>query len=384
MADRILELPNTGLQGYFDAALNDPGVVSLGVGEPDFQTPEFISDAAVASLNHGTTKYTLLRGMPALRAAVARHLKKLYDLSYDPNKEILVTVGSSEGLHAALTALINPGDEVLVLQPSYLSYVPLLRLTGGMPIAVPLRAENRFQPVAQEIKEAITPRTRAIMLNYPNNPTGAVLDHEGGLEVANLAQRHDLIVISDEIYDRFVYRGNHLSVATLSGMRERTLLLGGFSKAYAMTGWRVGYAAGPAELIGAMLQVHQYTVMCAPAMAQVAALYAIEAGEGWVDQMRLEYDRRRRLMVTALHTLGLECCEPQGAFFVFPSVRKFGLSDPVFAQRLLTEERVLVLPGSSFGAAGSGFIRCSYSASPQIVGEALARMARFIVRLGSR
>jgi len=383
IAARIIELPQTGLRGYFDLALNQPDVISLGVGEPDFVTPESISEAGVASLKHGATKYTLLPGIPELRAAVAWHLERLYGVSYNPNEEVLITVGTSEGMHAALTVLINPGDEVLVLQPAYLSYVPLVSLAGGTPVAVPVRVENRFQVTAREIEEAITPRTKAIMLNYPNNPTGAVLERATAIEVAEVIRRHGMVVISDEVYDRLVYGVEHLCAASLSGMKERTLLLGGFSKAYAMTGWRVGYAAGPAPLIEAMLTVHQYMVMCAPAMAQMAALYALERGEELVEGMRREYDRRRRLLVEGLNNLSLDCCEPQGAFFAFPSVRKTGLSDPEFVQRLLAEEKVVVLPGSSFGAAGAGFIRCSYAVSPEVLGEALARMERFLTRLRS-
>jgi aminotransferase len=383
IAARIIELPQTGLRGYFDLVLGQPDVISLGVGEPDFVTPESISEAAITSLRHGATKYTLLPGIPELRAAVARHLERLYGVCYNPNDEVLITVGTSEGMHAALTVLINPGDEVLVLEPAYLSYVPLVSLAGGRPVAVPIRVENRFQVSSREIEEAVTPRTKAIILNYPNNPTGAVLERSTVIELAEVIRRHGMVVISDEVYDRLVYGVKHLCVPSFSGMKERTLLLGGFSKAYAMTGWRVGYAAGPAELIEAMLTVHQYMVMCAPAMAQVAALYALERGEDLVQRMRSEYNRRRHVLVEGLNNLGLDCCEPQGAFFAFPSVRNTGLSDWEFAQRLLNEVRVVVLPGSSFGASGVGFIRCSYSVSPEVLTEALARMASFLKRLRS-
>jgi aminotransferase len=383
IAARITELPETGLRGYFDLALSQPDVISLGIGEPDCATPESISEAAVASLRRGATKYTLLPGIPELRAAVAQHLERLYGVSYNPNEEILITAGASEGMHAALTALVDPGDEVLVPQPAYLSYVPLVSLAGGTPVAVPLRVENRFQVTARGIEEAITPRTKAILINYPNNPTGAVLEPSAAIAVAEVIQRHGIVVISDEVYDRFVYGVKHLCVPSLSGMMERSVLLGGLSKAYAMTGWRVGYAAGPAEVIQAMLTVHQYMVMCAPAMAQMAALYALEQGEELVERMRCEYDRRRRLLVEGLNNLGLDCREPQGAFFAFPSVRKTGLGDREFAQRLLAEEKVVVLPGSSFGAAGAGFVRCSYSVSQEVIREALARMERFQTRLGT-
>jgi aminotransferase len=384
IAARITQLPPTGMRRYFDLALNQPDVISLGVGEPDFVTPESICEAGVASLKRGATKYTLLPGIPELRAAVSRHLKRLYGVSYDQNEEVLITVGTSEGMHAALTVLINPGDEVLVPEPAYLSYVPLVRLAGGTPVSIPVYVENRFQLTAGAIEETITARTKAIVLNYPNNPTGAVLERGAAIEVANTIRRHGLVVISDEVYDRLVYCVEHICIASLEGMKERTVLLGGFSKAYAMTGWRVGYAAGPAELIQAMLSVHQYTVMCAPAMAQIAALYALEYCEELVESMRAEYDRRRRLLVEGLHNLGLDCCEPQGAFFAFPSVRKTGLNDREFAERLLTEHRVVVLPGSIFGAAGAGFVRCSYSVSLQILEEALIRIARFLAQLNDR
>jgi aminotransferase len=383
IADRITQLPQTSMHRYFNLGLNQPDVISLAVGEPDFVTPESICEAGVASLKRGATKYTLLPGIPELRAAVSRHLERLYGVSYEQNEEVLITVGTSEGMHAALTVLVNPGDEVLVPEPAYLSYVPLVRLAGGTPVSVPVCVENRFQVTARAIEKTITAHTKAIGLNYPNNPTGAVLERATAIEVADTLRRYGLVVISDEVYDRLVYCVKRVCMASLGGMKERTVLLGGFSKAYAMTGWRVEYAAGPAELIQAMLSVHQYTVMCAPAMAQIAALYALEQGEELVESMRTEYDRRRRFLVEGLHSLGLDCCKPQGAFFAFPSVRKTGLHNREFAERLLTEHRVLVLPGSIFGAAGEGFVRCSYSVSPQILEEALIRIKRFLAQLSS-
>jgi aminotransferase len=381
LADRVIQMPRTGMRRFFELALNHRDVVSLGIGEPDFVTPEPIREAAIASLRRGETGYTILSGIPELRAAVARHLERLYGVAYDPAKEILLTVGTSQGLHASLTVLLNPGDEVLVPQPNYLCYVPTISLAGGTPVAVPVRAENRFQVAAAAVESAITPQTKAIVLNYPNNPTGAVLERAVAEELAGVVRRHDLLLLSDEVYDRLTYGVEHVCLAGLDGMQERTLLLGGFSKAYAMTGWRLGYVAGHAELIEALIRVHQYMVMCPPVTAQRAALCALESGESNLEKMRLEFDRRRRQLHEGLLRLGLDCVEPRGAFYAFPSVKSTGLSGVEFAERLVEEERVVVIPGQIFGQGGGDFVRCSFSVSSSVISEALERMGRFLARL---
>ena len=381
LAQRLVHLPRTGMRRFFNLALNYRDVVSLGIGEPDFATPEPIREAGIASLRRGETGYTILSGIPELRAAVARHLERLYGVSYDPEGEILITVGTSEGLHAAMTVLVDPGDEVLVPQPTFLCYVPTVSLAGGTPVAVPMRAENRFQVQAEDIEAAITPRTKAIILNYPNNPTGAVLDRAKATEIADVLRRHHVTVLSDEVYDRLVYGVEHVCMASLDGLRDQTLVLGGFSKSYAMTGWRLGYAVGPRELIEAMTRVHQYMVMCPPVTAQRAAIFALEHCEEEVERMRRAFDRRRQLLIAGLKRIGLACVEPRGAFYALPSVQGTGLNGTEFAERLVEEERVVVVPGSLFGQGGDEFIRCSYSVSSAVIEEALTRMARFVARL---
>ncbi len=382
-ARRVGRLPRTGMQRFFALAAGGGDVLSLGVGEPDFPTPPAIVGAGVASLTRGQTGYTPTTGIPELRAAVARHLEERYGLAYDPEREILITVGVSQGIAAALGAVVDPGDEVIVPQPCFLSYLPAVMLAGGTPVTVATRAENRFQLTADELAAAATPRTRAVLLNYPNNPTGAVLQRTTAEALARVIDERDLVLISDEIYDRLVYEGEHLCLPTLAGLRRRTVLLGGFSKAYAMTGWRLGYAAAPAELMAAMIEVHQYTVMCPPTTAQWAALAAFGEAAAAVAAMRREYRARRRLLVDGLRRLGLACDPPGGAFYAFPSVAATGLSDRAFAEGLLAEERVLVLPGSEFGAAGAGFVRCSFATGRERLEEALARIGRFLGRLGA-
>ncbi|MEE8522289.1 MAG: aminotransferase class I/II-fold pyridoxal phosphate-dependent enzyme [Thermoanaerobaculia bacterium] len=369
------------MRRIFDLALNHSDVVSLGLGEPDSATPAAIVEAGVAALRRGDTGYTDVPGLGELRSAVARHLGRRYGVTYDPDTEIVITAGTTEGLFAALTVLLDPGDEVLIPQPSFLSYVPSVSLVGGNPVTVATRVEDRFEVAVTDLETALTGRTKLLLLNYPNNPTGAVLGRSAARRVAAFLKRHDLLLISDESYDRLVYGTEHVCMASVDGLRQRTLLLGGFSKAYAMTGWRLGYAAGPAELIAALLRAHQYMVMCAPSMAQQAALRALAEGEESVETMRRKYDRRRRLLVAGLDRLGLECCEPKGAFFAFPSVKNTGLSGEEFAERLVEEERVLVVPGTLFGEAGHDFVRCSYSASTATIEEALVRIERFVSRL---
>ncbi len=380
IAQRVAEIPPSGIRRFFDIAATMQDVISLGIGEPDFTTPAHIIEAGVEALRRGETHYTSNAGIFELREAIAENIARLYGVQYDPAKEIFVTVGVSEALYLALTALLNPGEEVIVPEPCFVAYVPEVVLAGGVPVRIPTWVENNFEVTAEEIERAITPRTKALLLGYPNNPTGAVMSRERLMAIARLAERYDLVVISDEIYDRLVYGVEHICFASLPGMRERTIVLQGMSKAYAMTGWRVGYAAGPAELIAPMLKIHQYTIMSAPTVAQIAALRALKYGEADVQYMREMYDRRRRLIVAGLNNLGLSCFEPKGAFYAFPSIQVTGLSSMEFSERLLMEERVAVVPGSAFGECGEGFVRCSYASSLENIEEALNRMARFVQR----
>jgi len=359
-----------------------PEVISLGIGEPDFVTPPHILEAGLRSLQRGETHYTSNSGTIELREAIAHHLQQRYGISYDPQTEILITVGVSEGLYLAINAFVNPGDEVIVPQPCFVAYTAEVILAGGEPVIIATRVEDRFQVMPADIEAAITPRTKAILLGYPNNPTGAVMSRENLLAVAEVARRHDLLVISDELYDRLVYGVEHVCVPALPGMWERTVLLGGFSKNYAMTGWRIGYAAAPAELLAPLRKIHQYTIMSAPTTAQAAALAALRDGDLCVQEMVAEYDRRRRLIVDGLNSIGMPCFEPQGAFYAFPSVAQSGMTDEEFAARLLEEEQVAVVPGSAFGAGGAGYVRCSYATAYGKIEQALERMARFVRRHG--
>jgi len=382
VAKKILAVPPSGIRRFFDIAATMEDVISLGIGEPDFTTPPAIVRAGIASLEAGETHYTSNSGIAELRVALADHLERLYGLRYDPDKELLVTVGVSEALYLAFAATIDHGDEVIVPQPCFVAYNPEVVLAGGIPVNVCTRAKDEFQVFAPDVEEALSPRTKAILLGYPNNPTGAVMTRDRLLDIAHLAEVHDLLVISDEIYDRLVYGVEHTCFATLPGMRERTILLGGFSKAYAMTGWRIGYAAAPAEILGAMRKVHQYTIMSAPTTAQFAALEALRSGEEAVQEMRARYDRRRRLIVDGLNSIGLTCFEPKGAFYAFPSIAATGMTDEAFSERLIREERVACVPGTAFGACGAGHVRCSYATSYEKIEQALERMARFARRHG--
>jgi len=375
-------VPPSGIRKFFDiiATMND--VISLGVGEPDFTTPMHIRQAGIRSLENGHTSYSSNAGMIELREALAAHLDRLYGLRYDPLSELIITVGVSEALSDALIATIDPGDEVIVPEPCFVSYKPGVIFAGGAPVSVPTYAANEFQLTAADLRAAITPRTKALLLGYPNNPTGAVMTRERLLEVAALAEEHDLLVFSDEIYDRLVYGIEHTCFASLPGMRERTVLLGGFSKSYAMTGWRVGYVAAPQDIASAIYKVHQYAIMCAPTVSQHAALQALREGEADVQAMRAEYARRRRVLVDGLNDMGLACFEPRGAFYAFPSIAASGLDCEEFSERLLFEEKVAVVPGNAFGACGSGHVRCCYATSLEQIEEALARMRRFARRWG--
>ena len=376
----IKALPPSGIRKFFDLASQMEDIISLGVGEPDFPTPWHIREAGIYALENGNTTYTSNWGILELREAISEHIFKLYKILYDPECEILITTGSSEALDLAIRATIEPGDEVIIHQPSYVSYLPCVILAGGVPKILPTYPEEEFKINPQRLKEMITPRTKAIILNYPNNPTGAIMDRDTLLEIAEIVDKYDLIVISDEIYDRLVYDGEFTSFASLPNMKERTILINGFSKAYAMTGWRLGYAAGNREIIEAMMKIHQYTMLCAPTVAQLAALEALNLEEE-VEKMRDSYNQRRRFFYQGLKEIGFDVVEPKGAFYIFPSIKKFGLSSEEFAERLLREKRVVVIPGSVFGECGEGFIRCTYASSLSDLKEALRRMGEFVSSL---
>jgi aminotransferase len=382
VSHRVAQAPPSGIRKFFDIAATMDDVISLGIGEPDFVTPDPILQAGIASLQRGETQYTSNSGTMELRTELSRHLARLYGVNYDPQSEILVTVGVSEALYLALTAVVDPGDEVIIPQPCFVSYGPEVSFAGGVPVYVPTRVQDNFQVTAATIEAAITPKTKAILLGYPNNPTGAVMSRSIMQEIADLAAARDLLLISDEIYDRLVYNVDHTCVPSLSGTWERTILLGGFSKDYAMTGWRIGYACANPDLLAAMRKVHQYTIMSAPTTAQAAALLALTKGDRHVEQMRQEYDRRRRLIVDGFNTLGLDCFEPKGAFYAFPSIAASGMSSDDFAMRLLDEEEVAMVPGDAFGASGAGFMRASYATAYEKIEEALNRIESFMRRYG--
>ena len=356
------------------------GVISLGVGEPDFATPWHITEAAIQALEQGYTMYTPNSGMPELRHELASYLKAAYGLSYDPDTELLITNGVSEGLDLAVRAILDPGDEVIMPDPSYVAYPSCVLLADGEPVRVPTDCDNSFKLGAADVEARITGRTKTILIGYPANPTGAVMEAADLAGIADVARRHNLLVISDEIYNLLVYGVEPTCFATLPDMQDRTILLGGFSKAYAMTGWRIGYAAASEEIVAAMTKMHQYTALCAPIMGQVAAIEALKAGEQEAQRMIEEYDRRRRVFVKGLNDIGLDCFEPRGAFYAFPSIRATGLSSEEFAETLLLEEKVAVVPGSAFGESGEGHVRCCYATSLSNIQEALARMGRFVER----
>lgn len=381
IAPAVRDLPPSGIREFFDLVAQTKGVISLGVGEPDFVTPWFIREACFFALEQGYTVYTSNWGLPELRREIAAYLERRFGLHYDPENEILVTVGASEAIDLALRATLRPGDEVLLPEPNYVSYKPCTVLAGGKPVVVPTRVSRQFKLAAEEVEARLTPRARILLLSYPNNPTGAVMRREDLLPLARLVEKYDLLAVSDEIYAELTYDGRHVSFAGLPGMRSRTILIGGLSKAFAMTGWRVGFACGPAPLIAAMVKIHQYTMLCAPIMSQKAATEALRHGEGEVQRMVREYDGRRRLVVQGLRQMGLDCFEPQGAFYAFPSFR--GLVNwpaAEFCRRLLAEEKVAVVPGTAFGESGEGHFRLSYAAATPTLIEALKRLAGFCAR----
>jgi len=378
----VVGLKPSGIRKFFDIAATMKDVISLGIGEPDFTTPRPILDAGVRSLQAGETHYTSNSGKMELRQGIADNLLRLYGVKYDAVTEIIATVGVSEALYLTFVALLNPGDEVIIPTPCFVSYQAEVYLAGGVPVEIPSKMENNFQVDPDEVRAAITPRTKVIFIGYPSNPTGAVAERETLMEIAKIAIEHDLMVVSDEIYDRLVYGFKHVCFPSLGEeIKRRTVLLGGFSKSHAMTGWRIGYAAAPKEIIQGLVRIHQYTIMSAPTTAQDAALEALKA-DAYVDEMVSEYDRRRKLIVGGLNRLGLTTFEPRGAFYAFPNIKASGMDSETFAEKLLHEEHVAVVPGDAFGAGGTGFVRCSYATAYEKIEEALRRMEKFMQRHG--
>jgi len=378
LSRRMAQIPSSAIRRFFDILNELDDVISLGIGEPDFVTPDHICQAGIASLNQGRTRYSSNAGDIRLRELIANKLSELYGIRYDPETEIVVTIGASEAILDAMIAVLDPGDEVIIPQPCFVSYVPSAVFAGGVPVPVDTSLDNEFAVTADEIEARITPRTKMVFLSYPSNPTGAVVSRQEMLRISRVAQEHDLLVLSDEIYDRLVYDTEHVCVASLPGMWERTLHIGGFSKSYAMTGWRIGFIAGPRELMQAVAKVHQYAIMCAPTMAQYAAMQALKEGEPDVQRMVSEYDRRRQLIVRGFNSMGLPTLEPRGAFYCFPKVSGLRMGDEEFAERLLMEERVALVPGSAFGATGKGHVRVCYAAPIEQIEEALTRISRFV------
>ena len=375
----VKEMPDSGIKDFFDIANTMEGALSLGVGEPDFPTPEHVREAAIASIKRGETKYTDNRGTVELRAASAEYLEK-FGLHYDRENEILITMGASEGIDLALRALVDPGDEVLVVEPCYVSYIPCVELCGGIPVSIPLKAENKFRLTKEELEEKITDKTKVLLISFPNNPTGAIMEKEDLEAIREVVTAHDIFVITDEIYAELTYGKKHASIAALPDMYERCVVLNGFSKAFAMTGWRMGIAAGPAEVIFHMNKIHQFTTMSAGTTSQVAALEALTSPvrDEEIDVMRKEYDERRKIMVDGFRNMGLDVTEPEGAFYVFPSIKKTGLTSMEFCNRLLQEQKVAVISGDAFGSCAEGYIRCSYAYSKDIIKKCLEKIAVFV------
>lgn len=382
VSKKIQEMPFSGIRKFFDVANEMDNVISLGVGEPDFITPWAIRERAIYTLEKSSIRYTSNLGLKELREEIASYLKRKYELSYCPNNEILVTVGASEGIDVALRTLLNPGEEVLVVEPSYVSYKPCVEMAGGVSVVINTKVENDFRLQPEEILEKLTDRTKAIILPYPNNPTGAIMEREDLEKIAKVIKEHNIFVISDEIYSELTYGDRqHVSIASLEGMRDLCVVLNGFSKSFSMTGWRLGYAAGPKDIISNMTKVHQYVIMCAPTISQYAALEAFRSCDKEVAKMRQEYDMRRNVMRKGFEDMGLSCFEALGAFYLFPSIKSTGLSSDEFCERLLFEERVAVVPGTAFGECGEGFIRCSYAYSIKDIKRALARIEKFLQKI---
>ena len=382
LSKTIVEIEPSGIRKFFDIVNEMQEAISLGVGEPDFDTPWHIRDEGIYSLEKGRTFYTSNAGLKELKTEIAKYMNRRFDLTYDPDHEILVTVGGSEAIDIAMRAMLDPGDEVLIPQPSFVCYPPCATLANGVPVIIELKAENEFRLTAKELEAAVTPKTKLLVLPFPNNPTGSIMERGDLEEIAEVIIRHDLYVLSDEIYSELTYGDtSHVSIASLPGMRERTIVINGFSKAYAMTGWRLGYACGPRLILEQMFKIHQFAIMCAPTPSQYAAVEAMKNGDEDVARMREEYDGRRRYLLYRFREMGMECFEPYGAFYMFPCIREFGMTSEEFAERLLESEKVAVVPGTAFGACGEGFVRISYASSLENLKEALERIEHFIGKL---
>jgi len=378
LSKRVTAIEPSGIRKFFDIANEMKDAISLGVGEPDFDTPWRIREEGIYTLEQGKTFYTSNAGLKELRVEISKYLTRKIDVTYNPEDEVCVTVGGSEGIDLVLRAMIDPGDEVIVLQPSYVSYLPCVVLAGGVPVVLPLKNENEFKLTAEELESVITPKTKMLILPFPNNPTGSIMTKEELEPIAKIIKEHDLYVLSDEIYSELCYQGDHVSIASLPEMRERTLVINGFSKGFAMTGWRLGYVCGPSVIMEQIIKIHQYVIMCGPTNSQYAAIEGLRNCDGEVQMMREAYNQRRRFLMHELKRIGLECFEPFGAFYVFPSIQKLGMTAEDFATKLLMEEKLAVVPGTAFGACGEGFIRISYAYSIEDLKEALVRLERFV------
>ena len=381
LSKQAVALKPSGIRKFFDIVSEMEDALSLGVGEPDFDTPWHIRDEGIYSLEKGRTFYTSNSGLKELREEISAYIKRKQGVTYDPMKEVLITVGGSEAIDVGLRAVINPGDEVLIPQPSFVSYEPCAIMAGGVPVIIELKAENEFRLTAQELEDAITDKTKILILPFPNNPTGAILERENLEEIAAVIRKHDILVMSDEIYSELTYKEKHVSIVEMEGMQDRTILINGFSKAFAMTGWRLGYACGPADIIEQMTKLHQFAIMCAPTTSQYAAVEALRNGDDDVKEMRTAYNQRRRYLMHAFKEMGLSCFEPFGAFYVFPCIKEFGMTSEEFAERFLQEEKVAVVPGTAFGDCGEGFLRISYAYSLENLKVAIGRLADFVERL---
>ena len=381
LSDKITSIKPSGIRKFFDIVYEMQDAISLGVGEPDFDTPWFIRDEGIYSLEKGRTFYTSNSGLKELRKEISNYIKRTQNIFYNPDNEIIVTVGGSEAIDICLRAVINPGDEVIIPQPSYVSYEPCAILADAKPVIVELKAKNEFRLTPEELSDAITEKTKVLVLPYPNNPTGAIMEKDDLEKIAKIAVEKDILVLSDEIYSALTYKGQHISIASLDGMKERTVLINGFSKAYAMTGWRLGYACGPEAVIKQMTKIHQYAIMCAPTTSQYAAVGALKKGDEEVEKMRQSYNQRRRFLINAFEQMNLNCFEPYGAFYVFPCIKEFGMTSEEFATKLLMEEKVAVVPGTAFGDCAEGYLRISYAYSLDNLKEAISRIDRFVKNL---
>lgn len=381
LSNTIVNIPPSGIRKFFDIVSEMDGAISLGVGEPDFDTPWHVRDAGIRSLEMGKTFYTSNAGLKELKQEICNYLKRRMQVEYDYNKEVMVTIGGSEAIDAALRAMLDPGDEVLIPQPSYVSYVPCTILAGGVPVVIELEEKDQFRLTREKLLEKITDRTKILVLPFPNNPTGAIMEKEDLEAVAQIVEEKDLFVISDEIYAELTYKKKHVTIASLPGMRERTVLINGFSKAYAMTGWRIGYACAPAPILKQMLKIHQYAIMCAPTTSQYAAVEAVKNGDSDIEEMKRSYDERRRYLLKEFRSLGMDCFEPYGAFYMFPCIKRFHMTSEEFATRLLREEKIAIVPGTAFGDCGEGYLRVSYAYSLEDLKRAIRRIRRFVNRL---